>query len=67
MDGNTVMRSASGWSVHRNSQMDKSITRIEGKNWTGAEELHFTVFNISTKSTYENYESFSKVYPKYKL
>ncbi|WPO81568.1 RHS repeat-associated core domain-containing protein [Chryseobacterium sp. JJR-5R] len=33
--GYTVVRSASGWSVHRNLQMDKSITRIEGKNWTG--------------------------------
>lgn len=65
--GFVVVKSASGWGVYRNSALDKTVTRIEGENWKGAEESHFTVFNGNEKTTYDSYEAFKEVYPRHDL
>ncbi|MCX8525692.1 hypothetical protein OF897_17390 [Chryseobacterium formosus] len=62
-----VVKGANGWKVYRNSQLDKTVTRVEGKNWKGAEESHFSVFKNGKWNDYESYTDFSKDYPKHNL
>ena len=62
-----VVKGGNGWNVYRNSQLDKTVTRIEGKNWKGAEESHFSVFKNGKWKNYDSYADFSKDYPKHTL
>ena len=62
-----VVKGANGWNVYRNSQLDKTVTRIEGRNWKGAEESHFSVLKNGKWKDYESYSDFSKDYPNHTL
>ncbi|KQR91413.1 hypothetical protein ASG01_13645 [Chryseobacterium sp. Leaf180] len=59
--------SANGLNVFRNSQLDRQITRIEGKNWKGAQEYHVSVLEDKKWKNYESFEDFRKAYPKHDL